>query len=83
MAMMALQSVSCSGLARDARYSSMLASVGLVLVSAIGDSFFGGESCAGGECDAERLELSCGAAHMIYAAGSESNYPVFKGPATL
>ena len=36
MAMMALQSFNCSGLARDKKYSSMLASVGLVLVSAIG-----------------------------------------------
>ena len=35
MAMMALQSASCSGLALDARYASTLAPVGLVLVSAI------------------------------------------------
>jgi hypothetical protein len=38
MAMMALQSVSCWGLALDERYASTLAPVGLVLVSAIGDS---------------------------------------------
>src|SRR5687767_13144921 len=38
MAMMALQSASCSGLALEARYSSTLAPVGLVLVSAIGES---------------------------------------------
>ena len=36
MAMMALQSFSCSGLALDARYSSTLAPVGLVLVAAMG-----------------------------------------------
>src|SRR5687767_15861874 len=36
MAMMALQSASCSGLALNARYASTLAPVGLVLVSAIG-----------------------------------------------
>jgi hypothetical protein len=35
MAMMALQSFSCSGLALDARYSLTLAPVGLVFVSAI------------------------------------------------
>src|SRR5215210_7614926 len=35
MAMMALQSASCSGLALDARYASTLAPVGLVLVSAM------------------------------------------------
>src|SRR6188474_1348159 len=38
MAMMALQSASCPGLALDARYASMLASVGLVLVSAISEN---------------------------------------------
>ena len=39
MAMMALQSANCSGLARDARYASTLAPVGLVFVSAIGANY--------------------------------------------
>jgi hypothetical protein len=38
IAMIALQSATCSGLALDARYASTLAPVGLVLVAAIDDS---------------------------------------------
>jgi hypothetical protein len=44
MAMMALQSASCSGLALDARYASTLAPVDLVLIVAMLDIL---ESCQG------------------------------------
>lgn len=47
MAMMALQSASCPGLALDARYAATLARVGLVLVSAIGPAVRYGSPSSG------------------------------------